>query len=66
MFNIGIQQHTGITGLWLQELDAGLWTQDAGLWTLDHGRWTLEATETHKMFETNSNFLVKQRTTGKV
>ena len=66
MFNIGIQQQTGITGLWLQELDAGRWTLDSGLrtldsglWTLDPGRWTLEATETHKMFETNSSFLVK-------
>ena len=23
------------SGLWTQELDAGLWTQDAGPWTLD-------------------------------
>ena len=35
--------HTGIPGLWTQELDTGLWTLDSGLWTLDSGRWTLEA-----------------------
>ena len=42
--------HTGIPGLWTQELDAGLWTLDsgcwtldAGLWMLDSGRWTLDA-----------------------
>ena len=49
--------HTGIPGLWKQELDAGLWmldsgrwtldagrwTQDTGLWTLDSGRWTLDS-----------------------
>ena len=42
--------HTGIPGLWKQELDAGLWmldsgrwTLDAALWTLDSGRWTLDA-----------------------
>ena len=33
----------GITGLWMQELDAGLWTLDAGLWILNSGRWTLDA-----------------------
>ena len=27
--------HTGIPGLWTQELDFGLWTLYAGLWTLD-------------------------------
>ena len=27
--------HTGIPGLWTQELDAGLWTLDPGRWTLD-------------------------------
>ena len=44
------RRHTGIHGLWTQELDAGLgtldsgrWTLDAGLWTLDAGRWTLDA-----------------------
>ena len=36
-------RHTGIPGLWTQELDAGLWTLDSGLWTLDSGRWTLDA-----------------------
>ena len=37
--------HTGIPGLWTQELDAGLrtLTLDAGLWTLDAGFWTLGA-----------------------
>ena len=35
--------HTGIPGLWTQELDAGLWTLDSGRWTLDTGRWTLDA-----------------------
>ena len=35
--------HTGIPGLWTQELDAGLWTLDSGRWTLDAGRWTLYA-----------------------
>ena len=34
--------HTGIPGLWTQELDAGLWTLGSGLWTLDSGRWTLD------------------------
>ena len=40
--------HTGIPGLWTQELDVGLWTLgserwylDARLWTLYSGRWTL-------------------------
>ena len=49
--NNGIEfRHTGIPGLWTQELDAGLWTLDPGewtldaeLWTLDFGRWTLDA-----------------------
>ena len=35
--------HTGIPGLWTQELDAGLWTLDSGRWTLDAGLWTLDA-----------------------
>ena len=35
-------RHTGIPGLWTQELDAGLWTLNAGLWTLDSGRWILD------------------------
>ena len=35
--------HTGIPGLCMQELDAGLWTLDSERWTLDTGRWTLEA-----------------------
>ena len=44
------KEHTGIPGLWTQELNAGLWmldsgrwTLDAGLWTLDFERWTLDA-----------------------
>ena len=39
-------RHTGIPGLWTQELDAGQsgrWTLDSGLWMLDSGRWTLDA-----------------------
>ena len=35
--------HTGIPGLWTQELDAGLWMLDAGRWILDAGPWTLDA-----------------------
>ena len=42
--------HTGIPGIWTQELDAGLWTLVSGCWTLDSGRstqdvglWTLNA-----------------------
>ena len=45
---IYINGHTGIPGLWTQELDAGLWMLDSGLWmlnpglcTLDSGRWML-------------------------
>ena len=45
------KRHTGIPGLWTQELDAGprctldsgLWTLDSGRWTLDSGLWTLDA-----------------------
>ena len=33
--------HTGIPGLWTQELDAGPQTLDTGPWTLDSGRQTL-------------------------
>ena len=36
-------RHTGIPGLWTQELDVGLWTLDSRRWTLDSGRWTLDA-----------------------
>ena len=36
--------HTGIPGLWTQELDAGLWTLDSERWTLDSGLLTLDAT----------------------
>ena len=36
-------RHTGIPGLWTQELGAGLWTLDSGSWTLDSERWTLDA-----------------------
>ena len=38
------KRHSGIPGLWTQELDAVRWTLDAGLWTLDSGRWTLDLT----------------------
>ena len=34
--------HTGILGLWTQELDAGLWRLDSGHWTPDAGLWTLQ------------------------
>ena len=30
----GFLWHTGIPGLWTQELDAGRWTLDSGPWTL--------------------------------
>ena len=40
---IKFRRHTGISGLWTQELDAGLWTLDTGLWTLDAGLWTLDS-----------------------
>ena len=33
--------HTGIPGLWMQELDAWPWTLDSGRWTMDAGLWTL-------------------------
>ena len=39
-------RHTGIPGLWTQELDAGQserWTLDSGRWTLDAGHWTLDS-----------------------
>ena len=36
------KSHTGIPGLWTQELDAGLWTLDSGRWPLDAGGWTLD------------------------
>ena len=43
-------RHTGIPGIWTQQLDAELWTLDsgrwildAGLWALDSGRWTLDS-----------------------
>ena len=38
-----IYWHTGIPGLWMQELAAGLWTLDFGRSTLDSRRWTLDA-----------------------
>ena len=55
--NVCLKWHTGIPGLWTQELDSGLWTLDpghwtpdtilwmldSGLWTLDSRRWTLDA-----------------------
>ena len=37
------KRQTGITGLWTQELDAGLWPLDSGRWTLAAGLWTLDA-----------------------
>ena len=30
-----VKRHTGIPGLWTQELDAGLWTLVSRRWTLD-------------------------------
>ena len=33
-----IKRHTEISGLWTQELDAGLWMLDSGRWTLNPGR----------------------------
>ena len=35
--------HTGIPGLWTQELDVGPWTLGSGCWTLDVGLWTLDS-----------------------
>ena len=35
-------RHTGISGIWTQMLDAGLWTLASRRWTLDAGRWTLD------------------------
>ena len=37
------KRHTGIPGLWTQEMDAGLWMLHSGRWTLDAGRWTLDS-----------------------
>ena len=34
---------TGIPGIWMQELDAVLWTLDSGCWTLDSRPWTLDS-----------------------
>ena len=42
-FEEKIKRHTGIPGLWMQELDFGLWTLDSGCWTLDAGLWMLHA-----------------------
>ena len=42
-YGIRLNWHTGIPGLWTQELDAGLWMLDSGLWTLDSGLWTLHS-----------------------
>ena len=53
----GKKGHTGISGLWTEVLDVGLWTLDSGpwmldaglrtldsrLWSLDSRRWTLDA-----------------------
>ena len=38
-----MKRHTGIPGLWTQELDIGLWTLDSGRWTLDAGLWMLDS-----------------------
>ena len=38
-----LMSHTGISGLWTQELDAGLWTLGSGRWTLDAGLWMLDS-----------------------
>ena len=35
-----IKQHTEISGLWTQELDAGLWMLDSEPWTMNSRRWT--------------------------
>ena len=37
------KRHSGIPGLWTQELDAVRWSLDAGLWTRDTGLWTLDS-----------------------
>ena len=37
------KRHTGIPGLWTQELNLGLWTLDFGRRTLNSGLWTLDA-----------------------
>ena len=34
---IRVYRNTGIPGLWVQELDAGLWTLDSETWKLDSG-----------------------------
>ena len=39
---IRVYGHTGIPGLWAQDLDAALWTLDPGCWTLNPGSWTLD------------------------
>ena len=45
MIVIGISalRHTGIPGLWTQELDAELWKLDSGCWTLNVGGWILDS-----------------------
>ena len=40
-------RHTGIPGLWMQVLDARLWTLDSRLWTLHFGRWALYTGHCH-------------------
>ena len=40
---LGKKRHIGISGLWTQVLDAGLWTLDSGGWILDAGGFTLDA-----------------------
>ena len=34
---IRVYRNTGIPGLWVQELDAALWTLDSETWKLDSG-----------------------------
>ena len=41
--NSSSNRHTGIPGVWTQQLYAGLWMLDSGRWTLDSGRWTLDS-----------------------
>ena len=49
-----VYRNTGIPGLWVQELDAGLWTLHSGSWTLDIERQTVDV-KTLK-FKTSDSF----------
>ena len=44
MFKCQNSGHTGIPGIWTQELDDGLETLDSRCWTIDSGPWTLSLT----------------------